>query len=100
MNDINVKHNASANRFEAVVSGGTAMVEYRKKGDDITFTHTEVPQAAEGKGVAKALVQNALQYARENKLRVWPECAYVAGYVKRNREYDDILHPDYLNDPA
>ena len=98
MSDVQVKHNASQNRFEAAVAGGTAMVEYSKKGDDITFTHTEVPEAAENKGVARTLVSNALAYARENNLRVWPECSYVASFVKRNRDYDDILHPDYTHD--
>ena len=98
MSDIDVKHNGPKNRFEADVAGGTAMVEYTKKGDEIRFTHTEVPEAAAGKGVAQALVRNALTYARENKLRVWPECSYVASFVKRNRDYDDVLHPEYTHD--
>lgn len=98
MSDLNVKHNDAKNRFEADVNGGTALVEYTKKDGDITFTHTEVPEAAAGKGVAQALVRNALAYARENKLRVWPECSYVASFVKRHRDYDDILHPDYTHD--
>jgi predicted GNAT family acetyltransferase len=98
MSEIDVQHNGSQNRFEANVAGGTAMVEYTKKGSDITFTHTEVPEAAAGQGVAQALVRKALSYARDNKLRVWPECSYVASFVKRNRDYDDILHPDYTHD--
>ena len=98
MSDIKVKHNNSAKRFEAEVSGGTAMVEYELKGDEIRFLHTEVPPEASGKGVAQALVRDALKYARDKKLQVVPECSYVASFVKRNRDYDDILHPDYLNE--
>jgi predicted GNAT family acetyltransferase len=98
MSDIKVTHNDSKKQFEADVAGGTALVAYEKKGDEIRFLHTEVPEQAAGKGVAQALVRNALDYAREKKLVVVPECSYVASFVKRNRNYDDIIHPDYLNE--
>jgi predicted GNAT family acetyltransferase len=45
--------------------------------------------------VAGKLVAAAVAYAREAKLRVIPQCPYVAGWMKRHREYDDILHPEY-----
>jgi predicted GNAT family acetyltransferase len=75
--------------------GGTAFVEYIIDGDEITFTSTEVPKEAEGKGVAGKLVAAAVAYAREAKLRVIPQCPYVASWMKRHRENDDILHPEY-----
>ena len=64
-------------------------------GDEITFTHTEVPKQAEGKGIAGRLVADAMAYARGANLRVIPQCAYVAAWLKRHHEYDDILHPEY-----
>ena len=96
MSELEVRHNRDDQQFEAEVAGGTALIAY-STGDDgtITFHHTEVPPEAEGKGVARTLAVHALQYARDNKLQVVPECAYVASYVKKHREYDDILHPDY-----
>jgi len=36
-----------------------------------------------------------MSYARGANLRVIPQCAYVAAWLKRHREYDDILHPEY-----
>jgi predicted GNAT family acetyltransferase len=90
-----VRQNREDDRFEMDADGGTAFVEYIIDGDEITFTHTEVPKVAEGKGVAGKLVAAAVAYAREAKLRVIPQCPYVAGWMKRHREYDDILHPEY-----
>lgn len=95
MSAIKVKHNPGENRFEADVDGGTAIVEYGVRGEEITFTHTEVPKEAAGQGVAQALVRDALEYARDKKLTVIPECEYVATFVKRNSDYEDLLHPDY-----
>jgi uncharacterized protein len=92
--DVAVRQNRDDDRFEIDTDGGRAFVEYIIDGDEITFTHTEVPKEAEGKGIASALVAAALAYARESKLRVIPKCAYVTSWLKRHREYDDILHPD------
>ncbi|MDP9360956.1 MAG: N-acetyltransferase [Acidobacteriota bacterium] len=96
--DLEVRHNREDDRFESDVDGGVAFVEYIIDGDEITFTHTEVPKEAEGKGIAGNLVASALAYAREAKLRVIPQCAYVASWMKRHREYDDILHPEVRED--
>jgi predicted GNAT family acetyltransferase len=90
-----VRQNSKDDRFELDTDGGTAYVEYIIDGDEITFTHTEVPKEAEGKGIAGKVVAAAVAYARDQKLRVIPQCPYVAGWMKRHREYDDILHPEY-----
>lgn len=95
MSNVEVKHNRGDQQFEAEVPGGTALISYSENNGDITFHHTGVPPEAEGKGVASSLAKVALQYARDQKLRVVPKCDYVASYVKKHPEYDDILHPDY-----
>lgn len=89
--DINVKHNEKDGTFETEVEGGLAFVEYVRDGDSIRFTHTEVPKAAEGKGVAAAIAKTGLDYARANGLRVVPLCAYVRGYIERHPEYADLV---------
>lgn len=93
--DLVIQHNREDERFESDVDGGVAFVAYIIDGNEITFTHTEVPKEAEGKGIAGKVVASALAYAREAKLRVIPKCSYVANWMKRHREYDDILHPEY-----
>lgn len=97
MSDGAVRHNTNDDRFESDVDGGLAFVEYIIDGDEITFTHTEVPKEAEGKGAAGKLVAGALAYVREEKLRVIPQCSYVASWMKRHPEYDELLHPEYRN---
>ena len=92
---VKVRNNRDDQQFEAEVDGGTALISYNEDDGVITFIHTEVPAESEGKGVAKALVVEALQYARDNDLQVVAECEYVASYVKKHKEYDDIMHPDY-----
>jgi predicted GNAT family acetyltransferase len=59
MTQSSVRHNEKDERFETDAAGGTAFVEYIIDGDEITFTHTEVPKQAEGKGVAGRIVAEA-----------------------------------------
>lgn len=94
-NEITVKDNQDEQRFEAHLNGYIAIAEYRREGNEIIFTHTEVPEALEGHGVASVLVRTALDTAREQQLSVIPLCPFVAGYIRRHHEYLDIVQPEY-----
>jgi len=85
-----IQHNTEKRRFETTVDGHTAFVEYNLFNNGINYTHTEVPQALEGQGIAKALARHVLDYARENKLKVMPLCPFIKGYIDRHPEYQDI----------
>ena len=86
-----VNNNEQNSRFETTVDGHTAFAAYRRSGDTITFTHTEVPAELEGRGIAGAIVKHALDQARAEKLAVVALCAYVASYIRRHPEYQDLL---------
>lgn len=88
---ITVTHNEAAHRFEAEVEGRRATSEYTRAADRIVFTHTEVPEALEGRGVANALTRTALGYARAEGLKVVPLCPFVRAYLERHPEDHDLL---------
>lgn len=88
--DISVRDNPEAGRFEARVQGQVAVAEYRRTDGQIVFTHTEVPPELQGQGVGSELVRYALEQAREQGLRVVPECAFVAGYIREHPEYREL----------
>ena len=78
-------------RYELSVDGGKAFAAYRREGDTLVFTHTEVPPALEGQGVGSALVEGALADVRSRHLRVRPDCPFVAAYIERHAEARDLL---------
>lgn len=90
-----ISHNEPDSRFECRVDGGLAFAEYHRNGNRMTFTHTEVPIEAEGRGVAAEIVAAGLAYARAQKLQVVPECAYVQAYLERHREWEDVVDPEF-----
>lgn len=91
MSTPDVTHNIAHARFEATVEGQLCVADYRLDGQVMNMTHTGVPPALEGRGIAGALVKAALAYARERGLKVRPLCSYVAAYMRRHPETQDLL---------
>ena len=57
----------------------------------LRVSHTEVVTRAEGKGLAKKLLEAMVVYARKNALQVQPFCPFVLAQFKRHPEqYADI----------
>jgi predicted GNAT family acetyltransferase len=95
---ISFSNNEQDNQFVVKTQGNYGMIEYEKLAPNhIELYHTEVDPELEGKGVARVLVQRALEYCRTQDWRVTPSCTYVAAYIKRHPEFQDLVE---LNRPA
>ena len=78
-------------RFELERDGHMATLLYTLAGHVLGLVETEVPPALKGTGTGSALVQSALDYAREHHLKVDVTCPFVAGYLKKHPEYSDLV---------
>ena len=83
-------------RFEIHVDGGLAgFAQYRMKDPGlVVFTHTEIGDAYEGRGLGSTLVRAALDTARTRGLAVRPDCPFVRAYIARHPEYLDLVPTD------
>jgi uncharacterized protein len=86
-----VIHNEAESRFEIKLGDELAVTQYRRHGSKIIFTHTEVPPSMEGKGIGNLLARTALDYARKENLRVVPRCEFIAAFIERHPEYQDLV---------
>lgn len=86
-----VGHSQKRNRFEIENQGGEAYLEYVIAEGIMDITHTFVPPVMEGKGFGSALVKQALEYARENHLKVASSCVFAENYIFRHKGYEDLL---------
>ena len=85
-----------ASRYE--LRDGERMIgeaAYHRRDGRIAFTHTEVDEALEGRGRGGALVGTALDDARREGLEVVPLCPFVAAYIERHPEYQDLVAATY-----
>ena len=86
-----VTDNKERHRFELVEDGHTAFAAHTIDGDVITFTHTLVPKAIEGRGIASRLILAALTDVKGRGLKVVPRCPFVKAYIERHPEWQAIL---------
>lgn len=94
MNDNNakVRHDENAHRYVLEIGGlALGFAEYQDDGQRQVFTHTEVDQSLSGQGMGSKLVRESLDDARRRGKRVVPVCGFVADYVKKHHDWDDII---------
>jgi predicted GNAT family acetyltransferase len=98
MNTIN--HDPNANQFSADVSGHRAELDYTVADGVMSITHTRVPQAIGGRGIAAELMREALKVAGERGWSINPACSYAAAYLHKQAQSSDKRHLDELLDEA
>jgi len=86
-----VRNNPTRSRFELDTDGHTAVAYYQLAPGVITFTHTEVPPELGGRGIGSELVRGALEAARAQGLKVVAKCPFVAAFMAKHTEFNDLL---------
>lgn len=86
-----VEHVEYAQRFLLEQDGVRCVLDYERDGAVIIITHTHVPAAVAGRGIAGALTRTALEYARASGYKVVPHCSYATRYIERHPEYASLL---------
>lgn len=86
-----IRDNPDRSRFEMVAGGDIAVVNYRLAPGIITLSHTEVPQELEGQGYGSKMVRGVLGIVRARGLKMVPACGFVAAFIRKNPEFQDLL---------
>lgn len=88
---LEIRHDADRGFFSVVVDGVKGYVQYERDGDTLVATHTVVPHAIGGRGIAAQLVARLFEHARAEGLKVQPHCSYVAAWARKHPEVADLL---------
>lgn len=69
-----------------------AELTYFKSGDgEITIDHTEVDPELRGDNLGEDLVKAAVDYARENNLKIKAVCPFASKVIDETTEFQDVL---------
>lgn len=93
--NIEVIHNEDKMRFEVLLNGEYASIEYRYYKRDMAFMHTTVPEIFRGKGIAGEMARAALDYATKKRLKIMLYCPFVSKYVREHPEYHSLVDANY-----
>ena len=91
-NDLPISHDAAGRRFSTEVEGHRAELDYRLDGTVMHITHTGVPSAIGGRGIAAGLMKAALAHAEAAGWTVVPACSYANAYMTKHPETRHLKH--------
>jgi predicted GNAT family acetyltransferase len=81
-------------RYEISIAGELAgFSQYVDRDDERIFYHTEIDDRFAGRGLGSALISAALTVSRDLNKRVVAVCPFVAKYLERHHDFDDITNP-------
>lgn len=86
-----IEQNTDRQRFQWIEDDALSLLDYRLENNILSLTHTEVPPALSGRGIAADLTKFALDTARSNGWQVHPVCSYTQAYIVRHPEYQDLV---------
>ncbi|MEP9352216.1 GNAT family N-acetyltransferase [Xanthobacter sp. KR7-65] len=90
--DVQREEGPNAGRFFIPLGpGAEAEMTYRLADGTMIVTHTGVPRAFEGRGIAASLVRALIADARAQGRKITPLCSYVASQFRRHPEWSDLL---------
>jgi predicted GNAT family acetyltransferase len=78
-------------RYEMDEQGLTSWADYRKSGDRLFIDHVESPPALHGTGAAARLMAALSADVRSKGLKVTPICGYAAAWLRRSKEFGDLV---------
>lgn len=89
---VSVRDAPNRSRFEVHLGDDLAgFVDYRLEPGRIVFTHTEVRPALQGRGLAAALVEAAVEDVADRGLAVVPRCSFVARWIAEHPGYGGLV---------
>ncbi len=73
------------NRFERKVGEHIVYANFRNDGTTLFIDYVEAPAALRGSGEAGKLMQDIVEYAGRENLKIVPICGYAAAWLQRHK---------------
>jgi len=91
MNDVIIKDNAFLRQFETTIDGQLAKIEYSSQERKVFLTKLVVPDTVTQEGFKESFIKSVLHHIQEQNLRVVPTSPQIAGFLRKNRQYKEML---------
>lgn len=90
---LELANDEARSRYELRIGGRVAgQALYRREGDQVCFTHTEIEPGHEGQGLGSRLAAFALDDVKTRGLKALPQCRFIAGYIARHeKDYGELV---------
>ncbi|MUH37787.1 N-acetyltransferase [Zobellia amurskyensis] len=91
MNEVEIIDNSFLRQFETTVEGILAKIEYSSQERKVFLTKLVVPEEITKEGFKEDFIKSVLHHIQEQNLRVVPTSPQIAGFLRKNRQYKEML---------
>jgi len=89
---LKIQFDAQQKKFFVNVDANEAYLLFRQSDSEtIEYYSTYVPLQLRNRGIAAQMVEYALQYAQQRRLKVIPTCSYVDDYIQKRPQYQHLV---------
>ncbi|CAN5853007.1 GNAT family N-acetyltransferase [soil metagenome] len=81
----------TGDRYEMDEQGQTSWADYRLSGERLYLDHVESPPSLRGTGAAGRLMAALSADVRAKGLKITPICGYAAAWLRRSKEFGDLV---------
>ncbi|MEN1727891.1 MAG: GNAT family N-acetyltransferase [Pseudomonadota bacterium] len=89
MTEIRMETNLAS--FVMTEDGERCVLDFSLEDAVMNVRSVRVPKAVGGRGIAGNLTRHALDWARAQSLTVIPTCPYVARWIEKNSDYQNLI---------
>jgi predicted GNAT family acetyltransferase len=80
-----MKDNQKLSRFELLVDNEIVFANYRLEENVVFIDHVEAPMSLRGSGAAGKLMEEIVEMAKKQNLKISPICGYAKVLLKRHK---------------
>lgn len=91
MNELIIKDNSFLRQFEARFDGHLAKIEYSSHERKVFLTKLVIPEEISEEGFKEEFIKSVLHHIQGENLRVVPTSPQIAGFLRKNRQYKEML---------
>ncbi|SMC86475.1 GNAT family N-acetyltransferase [Cellulophaga tyrosinoxydans] len=91
MNEVEIKDNGFLRQYETSVNGHLAKIEYSAQERKVFLTKLIIPEEITREGFKEDFIEAVLHSIQEKNMRVVPTSPQIAGFLRKNRKYKDML---------
>ncbi|MEX0315983.1 GNAT family N-acetyltransferase [Flagellimonas onchidii] len=91
MTEMKINDNSFLRQYEAKVDGHLAKIEYSSQERKVFLTKLVIPEEITEEGFKETFIKAVLHDIQEKNLRVVPTSPHIAGFLRKNRQYKEML---------
>lgn len=91
MTEMEINDNSFLRQFEVKVDGHLAKIEYSSQERKVFLTKLVIPEEITQEGFKETFIKAVLNNIQEKNLRVVPTSPHIAGFLRKNRQYKEML---------